>query len=93
MNRSYIMVVAFLALCACTASDASAQTRYGRAPRGYHVVPQYRYYTPRYQPLPRYPAWGGPRSLNVTTPGGFNMHLNPYNGRGSVNFRGIRIGF
>jgi hypothetical protein len=92
------MVMALaLVLSLCATSDAMAQSGYIRIPQGYRMVPQYpqRYvprYAPRYQPVPRNP-WGAPRSFNVTTPGGLNVFVNPFNGRGSVNFRGIRIGF
>ncbi|MFO0203635.1 MAG: hypothetical protein ACK528_10965 [Alphaproteobacteria bacterium] len=95
MNTRLLTVMALaLALCACAASHAEAQTGYIRIPQGYRVIPNYpqRYvaprYVPRYQPVP---SWG--RSLNVTTPRGLNVHVNPYNGRGAINFRGFRIGF
>jgi hypothetical protein len=97
--RSLLAVGLVSVLSVCTASEASAQTGYMRLPQGYRMTPQppQRYapqyhaprYTPRYQPSP----WARPRAFNVTTPNGVNVFVNPVNGRGSVNFRGFRIGF
>ncbi len=96
ISRSLVLA---LVVFACAAPDAMAQSRYNRVPQGYRVIPQYpqRYvpqhyvqrYAPRYQPSP----WAMPRPINVTTPNGVNIFVNPVNGRGSVNFRGFRIGF
>lgn len=96
-NRSLVVMALALVLSACATSNAMAQSGRIRIPQRYRVIPQQpqRYapqrLSPRYQPSP----WVRPQPLpiNVTTPNGINIFVNPVNGRGSVNFRGFRIGF
>lgn len=95
MSNRFLLVALALVLCACAAPDAMAQNGRIRVPQGYRVVPQYsqRYVPPRYAPLYHPSPWARPLPINVTTPNGVNIFVNPVNGRGSVNFRGFRIGF